>query len=334
MHVLTTVTRVDPDAATPMKAFPLDPIANPRPTRHDVDREAMPPVAMLMALSTFMCFAVLDTTAKYLVTIGYAAVFVVWCRFLSHAVISFIAFQGWRRADMYRMQNVPLQILRGLLLPATTLFNFLALRDLQLAQTVSIFLSVPMFVTILAGPLLGEWAGRRRWAAILVGFAGVLIVVRPGTEVFSLPIIWSILATLTYSIYSIVTRKLAMQESQSSLVFYSSIFAAVLMAPPALIYGQMPDSAFDVALLASLGVLGLGGHALLVKASRLASASKVAPFIYSQLLWMIMLGFIVFGDVPDGWTLLGASIICMSGFYIMNRERQIARNERKLAAQL
>lgn len=311
----------------------MDPIVNPRPARHDVDREAMPPVAMVMALGTFMCFAALDTTAKYLVTAGYAAIFVVWVRFLSHAVISFFAFQGWRRADMYRMKNAPLQVLRGLLLPATTLFNFMALRELQLAQTVSIFLSVPMLVTALAGPLLGEWAGPRRWAAIMVGFVGVLIVVRPGTDVFSVSIVWSIMAAITHSIYSIVTRKLALQESQTSMVFYSSIFAAVLMAPPALIYGQMPGSAFDFALLAGLGVFGLSGHALLVKASRLASASKVAPFIYSQILWMIALGFFVFGDVPDGWTLVGASIICMSGFYIMNRERQIARNERKLAAQ-
>jgi len=288
----------------------------------------MPQVAMVMALCTFMCFAALDTTAKYLVSIGYAAVFVVWCRFLSHAVISFIAFQGWRRADMYRMRNWRLQVVRGLLLPVTTLFNFLALRDLQLAQTVSIFLTTPMIITMLAGPLLGEWAGPRRWAAIMVGFVGVLIVVRPGTEVFSLPIIWSILAAITHSFYSILTRKLAMGESQPSLVFYSSIFAAVLMAPPALAYGHLPGSWLDVALLASLGVFGLTGHALLVKASRLASASKVAPFIYSQLLWMVLLGFFVFGDVPDLWTLVGASIICMSGFYIMNRERRIAGKQR------
>lgn len=292
----------------------------------------MPPVAMLLAILTFMCFAALDTGAKHLVTAGYAAIFVVWCRFISHTVISFIAFQGWRRADMYRVNNMPLQVLRGLLLPATTLFNFMALRELQLAQTISIFLSVPMLVTAMAGPLLGEWAGPRRWAAIMVGFIGVLIVVRPGTDVFSLAIIWSILAATTYSLYSIVTRKLAMQESQPSLVFYSSIFATVLLAPSALIYGQVPGSTFDWLLLASLGAFGLGGHALLVKASRLASASKLAPFVYSQLLWMTGLGFIVFGDVPDGWTMVGASIICISGIYIMNRERQIARNERKLAA--
>lgn len=292
----------------------------------------MPPVAMLMALCTFVCFAALDTTAKYLVTAGYAAIFVVWCRFFSHAVIAFVMFQGWRRADLYRMGNVRLQILRGLLLPATTLFNFLALRELQLAQTVSIFLSVPMIVTALAGPLLGEWAGPRRWAAIMVGFVGVLIVVRPGTDVFSVAVIWSIMAAITHSLYSIVTRKLARQESQASLVFYSCIFAAVLMAPPALIYGQLPGSMIDFALLACLGVFGMGGHMLLVKASRLASASKVAPFVYSQILWMTLLGFFVFGDVPDGWTLVGASVICMSGFYIMNRERQIARKARAQAA--
>ena len=305
---------------------------NHRPARHDIDREAMPPVAMALALSTFMCFAVLDTGAKYLVTAGYAAIFVVWCRFLSHTVISLVAFQGWRRADMFRMKNAPLQILRGLLLPATTLFNFLALRELQLAQTISIFLSVPMLVTAMAGPLLGEWAGPRRWAAIMVGFVGVLIVVRPGTEVFSPAIVWSILATITYSLYSILTRRLAMRESQASLIFVSGIVGSVLLAPPALIYGRMPHSVLELALLAGLGVFGMGGHMLLVKASRLASASKVAPFIYSQLLWMVVLGFLVFGDIPDGWTLLGAAIICSSGFYIMNRERQIARNQRRAAA--
>ena len=84
----------------------------------------------------------------------------------------------------------------------------------------------------------------------------------------------------------------------------------------------------EIALLASLGLFGLGGHALLVRASRLASASKVAPFVYSQLLWMTLFGFLVFGDLPDVWTLLGAAIICLSGFYIMNRERQIARRGR------
>tara|TARA_R110002012_G_scaffold27229_2_gene87464 strand:- start:132015 stop:132968 length:954 start_codon:yes stop_codon:yes gene_type:complete len=315
-----------------MESLSLDHIPHHRPARHDVDREAMPPVAMVIALFTFMSFAVLDTGAKYLVTAGYAAIFVVWCRFFGHAVIAFIIFQGWRRADMYRMKNAPLQILRGLLLPATTLFNFLALRELQLAQTISIFLSVPMLVTALAGPLLGEWAGPRRWAAIMVGFVGVLIVVRPGTDVFSLSIIWSILATITYSLYSILTRNLAMQESQSSLVFYSCIFATLLMAPPAFVYGQMPGSVLDFALLASLGALGMGGHVLLVKASRLASASKVAPFVYSQLLWMTALGFIVFGDVPDGWTMLGAAIICLSGIYIMNRERLIARREARLGS--
>ena len=123
-----------------------------------------------------------------------------------------------------------------------------------------------------------------------------------------------------------------MQESQSSLVFYSCIFATLLMAPPAFVYGQMPGSVLDFALLASLGALGMGGHVLLVKASRLASASKVAPFVYSQLVWMTALGFIVFGDVPDGWTMLGAAIICLSGIYIMNRERLIARREARLGS--
>lgn len=310
----------------------LDHILPDRPARHDVDREAMPPVAMILALGTFMGFALLDTTAKYLVTIGYAAVFVVWCRFAGHTLLSLIVFQGWRRKDLYRMHNPGLQILRGVLLPATTLFNFLALRDLQLAQTVTIFLSGPMLVTALAGPMLGEWAGPRRWAAIVVGFVGVLIVVRPGSGVFQLPILWSVAAVLTYAVYSILTRKLVARESLSSMVFYSGIIGTVLLAPSAFYATTMPQGWLEIVLLASLGLFGAGGHLLLVRASRLASASKVAPFVYSQLLWMTLFGFVVFGDLPDGWTLTGAVIICLSGLYIMNRERNIARRERLAAA--
>jgi len=285
----------------------------------------MPPVAMAMAMVTFLSFALLDTTAKYLVTSGYAAIFVVWCRFASHAVVSVVAFGGWRGRGMYRMARPSLQIARGVLLPASTLFNFLALRDLQLALTASIFLASPMIVTALAGPMLGEWAGKRRWAAILVGFIGVLIVVRPGTDVFSPAVIWSVLAALSYSLYSILTRMLAPSETQFSLVFYSCIFAVVILGPMAWSVAEMPRTPFDALLLVSIGLFGFVGHALLVRASRLVSASKVAPFVYSQILWMALLGYLVFGDVPDTWTFVGAGIICLSGVYIMNRERRLGR---------
>ena len=310
------------------------PLATTDPTRPrlDIDREGMPAIAVLLALGTFLCFALMDTSAKYLVLSGLVPIFVVWARFTTQAVVFLVLNRAWQSpARIFRVNAPGLQVLRGLLLPTSTAFNFAALQHLQLAETSTIFLASPMLVTALSGPMLGEWAGPRRWAAVIVGFFGVLLVVRPGTEVFSLPILWSIGCMAAYSVYSILTRKLAATESQESLVFYSCIFGAVGLAPFAFSGATMPSSPGLLALLCLIGVFGLVGHTLLVKASRLASAAKVAPFVYSQLLWMTALGFVIFGDVPDGWTMAGAAIIVASGFYIMARERNLGASRRAAA---
>ena len=294
---------------------------SPDSTRKDVDTETMPPAALALSLGMFGMFALLDTSAKYLVTSGLAASFVVWCRFASQAVLQAIISRAWSNSDVWRMRNILLQVLRGIALPTTTLLNFKALETLQLAQTVSVFLSSPMMVTALAGPLLGEWAGPRRWAAIMVGFVGVLVVVRPGSAMFDPAILYSIGATLVYALYSILTRKLAGTETQASLVFYSSFFGIVLLAPFAWANAALPEHPLVIALLCVFGIFGMIGHTMFIKASRLASAPKIAPFVYSQLLWMTLLGYVVFGDLPDWWTVLGALIICASGLYLMYRER-------------
>ena len=125
-------------------------------------------------------FACLDTSAKYLVLSGMSAPFVAWMRFVVHVVLVLVLFRGWSNPAMFRASSLPQQILRGLFLFGSTIFNFLALKTLQLAETTSIFFFAPMVITALAGPLLGEWAGWRRWLAIVVGFAGVLVITRPG----------------------------------------------------------------------------------------------------------------------------------------------------------
>ena len=297
----------------------------PKNIRRDIDDVGMPPEAIILALGTFFMFAILDTTAKFLVVAGMAPVFVVWSRFTSQAVIFLTMHKAWSNRTIFAVNNWPLSILRGLLLPLTTMFNFAALQHLQLAETVTIFLASPMLVTALSGPILGEWAGRKRWAAILVGFIGVLLVVRPGTDVFTWPIVLSIGAMVSYSLYSILTRKLAGTESQDSLVFYSCIFGAILLAPFAWINASLPAETWHWGLLILTGIFGMTGHTLLVKASKISSAGKVSPFVYSQLLWMVVLGYMIFGDIPDLWTISGAAIICASGFYIMLRERKLSQ---------
>lgn len=293
--------------------------------RQNLDDTATPAAAIAMVCTTYFMFSVLDATGKYLVGLGFAPAMVVWVRFLVHGVILFAVLKAWSNRHVWAMARPGLQVLRAILLPATTLFNFAALEYLQLDQTVAIFLATPLAITALAGPILGEWAGPRRWAAVLVGFVGVLIVVRPGSEVFTFPILLSVAAMMTYGLYSVLTRKLANSETQQSLNFYPTLFGSITMLPLALLDWRLPETGLEGGLILLTGLVGLTGHLLLIKASKLTAASKLAPFQYTQLLWMVTLGYVVFGDVPDGWTIVGAAVIVASGLYLLHRERTIRR---------
>lgn len=285
----------------------------------------MPPVAVGFTLLAFGFFSMLDASAKWLVTGGQAVIFVVWVRFVVQAVILLVAYRGWSNRRLWAMEQPVLQIIRGLLLPTMTFFNFLALQYLQLAETISVLLASPIVVAALAGPMLGEWAGPRRWAAIFVGFIGVLIVVRPGTAVFDWPVVYIIICMLAYSVYLLLTRKLAATETPESLIFYSCVFAAVLFAPFAIPEAAMPARASDWFAFGLAGVAGMVGHMLIIRVGRMADASKTTPFIYTQIIWMTGIGYLLFGDVPDGWTIAGMVVIAGSGLYLMMRERQLRK---------
>ena len=294
-----------------------------------VDDMAMPVSAMLFVMGTYLCFSMLDAAGKYLASTGLHVTFIVWVRFLVHGLLLFLVFKAWSQRDVWRMARPGLHLMRAALLPTTTLFNFAALQYLQLDQTMTVFLATPMVVTALAGFILGEWAGPRRWAAIFVGFIGVVVVARPGTSMFSPPILLSIGATLTYSLYILLTRKLANSETPQSLNFFPTLVGTLMLLPFAFTHWELPQTSLSAVVLFSTGVFGLAGHLLLIRASKITSASKLAPFIYTQLLWMIALGWIVFGDVPDFWTLFGAIIICSSGFYLMQREHHLRKMQRQ-----
>ena len=166
--------------------------------------------AILLVVATGILFSCLDTSAKYLVLSGMAAPFVSWVRFAVHVVLVLVLFRGWRNPAMFRAVNLPTQVLRGVFLFGSTIFNFLALQTLQLAETTSIFFFAPMVITALAGPLLGEWAGWRRWLAIIAGFVGVLVITRPGVGVFEhRPRLCALRDAFSYCFYVIMTRRMA-----------------------------------------------------------------------------------------------------------------------------
>jgi drug/metabolite transporter (DMT)-like permease len=277
-------------------------------------------VGIGLMCGALVCFSCLDTTAKYLGR-ELPTLQVVWARYAASVLAVLVFVNPVTRPNVLRTRKPWLQAGRSLLLLVSTVLNFVALRYLQLAETVSISFATPLIVAALAGPLLGEWVGRRRLAAILVGFCGVLVVTRPGLGGMHPAALLSVGGAICYAIYAISTRVLAAHDSTETTLVYSGLAGVIALTPVMGFIWQTPPSWTDGALLFSLGLYGAVGHWLLILAHRYAPAAVLSPFIYTQLLWMTLLGYLVFGDVPDHWTVAGGLIVVGSGLYLVSRER-------------
>lgn len=281
---------------------------------------ATPASAILLVFASGVLFNFLDASAKYLVLSGFDSGFVTWSRFAVHAVLVSLLFKAWSLPARLRMGSPWKQALRALFMLGSTIFNFLALQTLQLAEAVSILFFGPMVITALAGPMLGEWAGWRRWLAVLVGFVGVLVITRPGFAAFDAGHLFAICSMLSGSLYALMTRALSTKETPESLIFYPAILPALLLSPLVPLRGTMPGEPLMWVLLLGLGFFGGLGHWLLIKGYRQATATALAPYPYLQMVWATTAGYLVFGQLPDRWTLIGAAIIVASGLYIVYRE--------------
>jgi drug/metabolite transporter (DMT)-like permease len=266
------------------------------------------------------CFAFLDTTAKYL-NLYMSTLMVVWARYTGAFLFPFIVSNPWTRPGLLRTTRPLLQIVRSILLLGSTMCNFAALRYLQLDEAIAIIFSTPFFVAALSGPLLGEWVRWRRWTAIGVGFVGVLIITSPGSGAFQPAALLSLAAALFYAIYSISTRILARTDSNETTLFYSNVVGAVALLPVVPFFWTTPTDPLVISLMVCSGAMGSFGHYLLIAGHRLAPAAVLSPFIYSEIVLVIALGYLVFGDVPNRWTLVGCAIVVGSGLYILHREQ-------------
>ena len=294
----------------------------PRSPSPDVDPRQRLKAIGLMALAT-VCFATLDTTAKYLVTVKNMPVAeVTWLRFMGHVVFSAVVLWPFAFKPSLRSSKPLIQILRSVLMVVTTGCNFIALKYLQLDQTVTIFFLTPLLVALLAGPLLHEWVGWHRMIAIIAGFLGVLIVMHPGFGTLHWAMLLALIATLGYTLYNLATRYLAAHDPAEVTQTYTPLAGALILLPFALGAWQAPQDATVWVLFATLGFWGGLGHWLLILAHRSAPAPVLAPFIYLGLIWMSAAGFLVFGDLPTLWTLSGAGVVIMSGLYLFARERK------------
>lgn len=279
-------------------------------------------VLIMLAVSFFSC---LDSTAKYLILNSpMPAAQVVWLRFLGQFVVVTAMLGAVNLPRLLMTRKWRQQALRSALLLTSTLLNFAALRYLRLDQTVTIQFLAPLVVALLAGPVLGEWVGWRRMLAIATGFAGVLLVMRPGFAGFHPAMLLSVGCVLCYAGFILVTRWLAAHDPAEVTLVCSLIVGTFGMAPMALIEWVWPTAAWQWWLLASMGLWATAGHYIFIVAHRYAPASTIAPFMYVQLLSVAAIGYGLFGDVPDHWTLAGSAIIVASGIFLWHRERVTA----------
>jgi drug/metabolite transporter (DMT)-like permease len=276
-------------------------------------------IAIGLMCGAVLCFAGLDATVKWL-SDHVDPLQTVWARYMGGVLIVSIFVNYYTTPGVSRTMRPWLQAARSLLLLGYAILNFTALKYLQLAETISIQFATPFLVALLAGPMLGEWVGPRRMIAICVGFLGVVIVTRPGFGGLHPAAILSFGSAFCYALYGITTRMLAATDSSRTTMFYSGLAGVALMTPVLPFVWASPESPFIWLLLGSLGFYGAFGHWLLILAHARAPAPILAPFIYTQLLWMLALGYLVFSDLPDRWTILGAGVVVASGLYLLYRE--------------
>jgi drug/metabolite transporter (DMT)-like permease len=271
---------------------------------------------MCCAVASFSC---LDATGKYL-NHHMATTQVVWARYFFASFLTFLFSNPIKHRGLMRTSRPFMQTGRSALLLLSTVLNLFALRWLQLDEALSIIFATPFLVAVLCVPLLGEHVGWRRWTAIIVGFCGVLVVARPGFGGLHPAALLSLGGTVCYAFYVISTRVLSRTDSNETTQFYTNLVGAVGMTLIVPFVWAPPDSILVAVLMVLIGGLGGGGHYLLIWAHRLAPASTLAPFIYTQMVWTTTLGFLVFGDVPHRWTVVGGVIVISSGLYLLHRE--------------
>ena len=275
---------------------------------------------ILLMIGAVFCFASMDATAKYLMKeIGPAQT--IWARYTVQAILVTVLILP--KINIYGRTRYPkLQFLRSVaLMMATTLF-FFAFSRLGLAEASAIFNISPVLITLGAFLFLREQIGPRRVIGILVSLLGALIIIRPGSGIFTIYAILPLGAAIFYSAYSLATRFVGTDESPWTSLFYSAIFGAICYSIY-IVFNWNPMSNNALLLTLIIGLFGTAGHICLIRALTLGEASLVAPFIYTNLLFTTIWGLVLFGNFPDLWTIAGALIIVAAGIYVWARDRAV-----------
>ena len=287
-------------------------------------------LAILFVIIAVALFSILNAEVKSL-RADYGAVQLVWARYAGALVFMVVVFTPVRGPHFLRLRTTrPLaQVLRAACLLSSSLCFFLAIKWVPLALAAAITMLGPVFITALSGPFLGERVGPRRWTAVIIGFVGALVIIRPGFGDTPWQIVFTLATAVSSAFYALITRRLSSSEDAATSTTITNLLGTLALSLVVWSTWNTPTSALEIAMIASLGLLSGFGHYLYTVALGWGPASVVAPFNYGHLIFSAILGFLVFGYFPDLWAWVGAGLIVASGLYIGYREAVLAKSGRR-----
>jgi drug/metabolite transporter (DMT)-like permease len=281
---------------------------------------ALPPMrGIMLMIAAVASFTVLDSTAKYLSN-DLPVIEIVWARYISSLVLFAVIFPAASVSEALRTKRAGIQIGRALLLVGATISIFFAVHYLPLAETYAISFMSPFLAALFAMVLLGEKVSGQRWIAIATGFAGVLIVIQPGRDVVSWAIAFPMLMAVLWALYQVVTKLLSATEPPLTTLFFTMATGAILLTAIVPFFWVMPEPSAWF-LIGFMGLVGLLGQWLLIKAYALASPSLLAPFAYTQIVWATLIGYLVFGDFPELSTIVGVIVVIVASLMVIRTSR-------------
>jgi drug/metabolite transporter (DMT)-like permease len=286
------------------------PAARPAASAGDARRRVLAGIGLAVAAS--MSFAVLDTTAKYL-SQTYPTPLVAWARYAFHVLAMAIVLAPRRGTSLVATRAPLLQVARGACLGMSSITFFGALAMLPQAEATALIAVSPIMVTLVAVRWMGERAPRGTWVALAFSFAGVLLIVRPGSALFGPAALLPLAAAVFGTGYALLTRRLAGLDDGVATLFIGGLVATLMLSGLLPLYWRAPESAWHVVLAVFSGLVGAFGHLLLVRAYERANASTLAPYTYAHTVAALAMGWLVFGTFPDGPALVGMAMIVATG---------------------
>ena len=279
--------------------------------------------AIIFNLLAWVMLPIMDGFAKYL-SADLPVLQITWARYFFTVVFTFPVMFFFFRKNLVWTDKPKLQFIRGIILLTANICFFYAISVISLAKALTLAFVAPLIVTAFSPIFLGEKVGFRRWSAVIIGFIGSLVVIRPGFVEINLASFAALGTGIMYGFYLIITRKLSTSDNPLLTLLLTGLVGAVIISC-IMPFVWVQPTINQWSMMAAIGVFACIGHLFLILSLKYADASKLAPFSYFEIITNILIGYYFFGDFPDNWTFLGLAIIVMSGIYIYQREQSISK---------